>query len=213
MEQVRADERRDEGVRRPGDELRRRRELAERAVDDHADLVRERRGVLVVVRDEERGEGELAQELVQLASHLRLRVRVECRQRLVEEQDGRLPRKSARECDALALTAGERAGPRVGDVRDAEPLEQLVDARLSGVCDVRAHAQVRKERVFLEDEPDATLLGPPVDAFGAVEPDLVVECDAAVGPRQAGDDPQHRRLARARRPDERNRALDMQSER
>ena len=84
------------------------RELAELAVDDHADLVGERRRVLVVVRDEQRRQRELAQQLVQLAADGRLRVRVERGERLVEEQHARVARERARERDALALAAGER---------------------------------------------------------------------------------------------------------
>ena len=86
-------------------------------------------------------------------------MRVERGERLVEEQHARVARERARERDALALAARELAGPRLREVRDAEALEQLVDPLLAAVGDVLPHGQVREERVLLEDEPDAPLVG------------------------------------------------------
>ena len=137
VQQVRAGERSDERVARAGDELRGARELAHLPFDDHPDLVRERGGVLVVVGDEQRGEAEPAEQLAQLASHLRLRVRVECGERLVEQQHRRVSRERAGEGDALLLAAGELARIRAGEVRDVKALEQLVDALAPRVGDVR----------------------------------------------------------------------------
>ena len=94
-----------EATNASADELLRRRELAQAAVDDHSDLVGERGGVLVIVRDEQRGQSELAQELLQLAAHRRLRVRVERRERLVEQQHTGVARDRARDRDPLALAA------------------------------------------------------------------------------------------------------------
>ena len=125
---VGAGERRDEDVGRAGDEALRRAVLVEAAVDDHADLVGQRRGVLVVVGDEQRRQPELAQQLLQLAANGRLRVRVERRERLVEQQHAGVARERAGERDALALAARELGRLRVREVRDAEALEVLVDA-------------------------------------------------------------------------------------
>ena len=129
------------------------------AVDDHADPVGERGRVLVVVRDEQRRQPELAQQLLQLAAHGDLRVRVERRERLVEEQHARVARERAGERDPLALAAGELGRPRLGEMRDPEPLEVLVDPLAPAVGDVLAHVHVREERVLLEDEPDPPLVG------------------------------------------------------
>ena len=200
---------------RPCDELGRRSELAQLPVDDHADLVGERRRVLVVVRHEHRRQ-------------IEARAAARC--------------SSPRTCDFVCAssaesgsssssTAGSRASARASATRcrsppesvagrtsascgDAEALEQLVDALAPAVGDVRADGQVREERVLLEHEPDAALLRPQVDAALDVEPRLVVERDAARGRvREAGDRPQHRRLARARRPDERDGPRDVERER
>ena len=157
-QQVGAGERGDERVGRAVDELARALRAGAASVDEHADLVGERSGVLEVVGDEDRRQRELAQQLLQLGAHGALRVRVERRERLVEQDHARAARERARKRDALALAAGERRRPRVGQVRDAEALEVLVGALLAGVGDVLANGQVREERVLLEDEPDATLV-------------------------------------------------------
>ena len=102
---------------------------------------------------------------------------------------------------------------RVGEVRDVEALEQLVDAPAPRVGDVRAHGEVWEERVLLEDEPDAPLLRTPVDPQRRVEPDLVAERNPArARTHESGDDAQRRRLARAGRPDERDRPLDLEAQ-
>ena len=143
----------------PVDELARGRELAERAVDDHADLVGERGRVLEVVRDEDRRQRELAQQLLQLGAHRALRVRVERGERLVEQEHARVAGERARERDALALAAGERGraarrrGGRCGSARGSSSARAL-----PRVGDVLADGQVREERVLLEDEPDAALV-------------------------------------------------------
>src|SRR5262249_7833291 len=92
---------------------------------------------------------------------------------------------------------------------DAEALEVLVGRVAPRVLDVLAHGHVREQRVLLEDEPDAPLLRRQVPV--GIDPDVVVDGHTSgLRPCQARDDPQHRRLARARRPDERDRPLDLE---
>jgi hypothetical protein len=98
-------------------------------------------------------------------------------------------------------------------MRDAEALQELVDPCLPGVRDVRADVEVRKEGVLLEDEADASLLRAAVDPAGCVEPRLFAVQDPALAPDEPGDEPQHRRLARAGRADERDGPLDVERER
>ena len=57
------------------------------------------------------------------------RVRVERGERLVEQQHRRVARERAGERDPLPLAAGKLARPSAREVRDPEPLEELVDAR------------------------------------------------------------------------------------
>ncbi len=104
------------GSLRAGDQLVRRSDLAQAALDQDADRARERRGVLVVVRDDQRRQLERAQELLELGAHARLRVGVEGRQRLVEEQDARVARERPREGNALPLAARELTRPRLRQV-------------------------------------------------------------------------------------------------
>src|SRR5512132_4035851 len=96
-------------------------------------------------------------------------------------------------------------------MRDAEAFEKLVGALLAGVGDVLAHGEVREERVLLEDETDTAFVRLAKDVTPAVQPDVVAERDLPA-PRtgEAGDRPQHRRLARTRRPDEGDGAVDVE---
>ncbi len=197
------------------DELRGRPRLDERPVHHHADPVAERGRVGEVVRDHERRQREPAQRGAELRAHVHPRLRVERRERLVEEQDGRVSRERARESNTLALAAGELTRPRRGEVGDPERLEQLGSRPASAERDVPLDRQVRKERVVLEHEPDGALLGRKRSAGRRVEPDLLSDANEAVlRLEQARDGTQDGRLAGARRPDERERlAPDLELER
>jgi hypothetical protein len=158
------------------------------------------------VRDEQGRQRELAQQRLELEPNGGARVRVQGCERLVEQQDGRVARERAREADALALAPRELAGADAGQVVDPEAFEELVHARVATVGDVPAHAQVREERVVLEHVADRAFLGRPVDPPRGIEPGLIPEPDrAGVGPRETCDRAQDGRLARAGRPDERDR--------
>ena len=82
-------------------------------VDDDPDAVGERGRVLEVVRDEDRRQREVAEQLVQLGAHRRLGVGVQRRERLVEEEDAGIVRERAGERDALPLAARELLHARV----------------------------------------------------------------------------------------------------
>ena len=87
---------------------------------------------------------------------------------------------------------------------DPEPLEQLGGAAARAVGDVLRDGHVRKQRVVLEDEADATVLGRKVDPRRRVEQHLPVERDAAaLGPSETRDRAQHRRLSGTRGPHQR----------
>ena len=134
---------------------------------------------------------------------------VERGERLVEEKHVGIASERPRERDALPLAARELVRQRVLEVRDPEPLEVLVDPFASRVGDVLADAQVREERVLLEDEADPALLRRAEHASPDVEPDVVSERDApGRWTNEPRDRTQHRRLARARRPDQGDRPLD-----
>ena len=94
--------------------------------------------------------------------------RVEVRERLVEEEGGRVAHDGAADRDALALAAGELAGAAievVGQVQDARRrcAHLLVDRRLvlaghlEREGDVLADRHVRVERVGLEHHRELAL--------------------------------------------------------
>ena len=134
-------------------------------VDDDADAVCERRRVLEVVRDEERRQARASGGSPAARRGPPPRVRVECGQRLVEQEHGRVARERAGERDPLPLAARQLAHPRSREVTDPEPLEQLVDPRLARAEPTLADdVEVREERVLLEEVADAALLRRDVDS-------------------------------------------------
>ena len=164
------------------------------SVDDHADLVGERGGVLEVVRDEDGRQRELAQELLELGAHGSLRVRVERGERLVEQDHARAARERARERDALALAARERGRParrrgaRCGSARGTRRRAPCPRTRRSGGRSGAGRARTPGRRARRGARP----------ACGralrlAVEPDVVAERDLpARRTDEPGDRPQHR---------------------
>ncbi len=209
VEHVCTRERRDERVERSGDELGGRCELTNAALGEDADLVGERCGVFEVVGDEEDREIEVREDLLELCANLDLRARVECRERLVEQQRPRVAGQCSRERDALPFPARELPRVRVGQALDAEPSQVLVCRPLPGVLDVLANREVGEQGVVLVDEPDSTSLGGK-GVFGRrLEPDFVAAADPTRrGSEEAGDGVQDCRLARAGRADERDRRSD-----
>ena len=164
----RAGERRDERIGGHRDELGRRAELEDAPVADDADAVGERGGILEVVGDEERRQRERVEQLAKLGSDSGPRMGVERGERLVEQQNGGIPRQRTGEGDPLALAAGELAHARAGEVADAEALEELVDPRAVAGAEAHVpdHVEMREERVLLEQVADAAALGRDVDCPG-----------------------------------------------
>ena len=137
-----------------GDELTGSADLAKTAVDDHADALGQGGCVLEVVGDEEDGDAEPSEEVVELRPDIGLGVGVECGERLVEQQHVRVARERARERDPLAFSAGEIRWPGSFQMPDREPVEVLVGRVALRVFDVLADGQMREEGVVLEDETD-----------------------------------------------------------
>jgi hypothetical protein len=199
----RTDEGRDERVRRARVEVVRRAHLLEDARAHDGEAVGERHRLDLVVRDEDERRLEPPLELHQLHPHLATELRVEVRERLVEEEDGRVPHDRAPERHALALPAGELAGVAGEERLEPQHASRLLHAPLDlrprhlahaqGERHVRRDRHVRVEGVVLEDERDvATLRGNVVDTAA------VDEHVAAVGGLEAGDHAERGRLAAAR---------------
>ena len=100
----------DEGMRRPLEQLVRRADLHHLAVMHDHDLVGEGQRLGLVVGDVDHGDVERAVELLQLRAQLPFQMRVDHRQRLVE-QDRRHVRahQAAAERDLLLHVGGEAA--------------------------------------------------------------------------------------------------------
>ena len=152
---------------------------------------------------------EPGQKLLQLGSHVGLRMGVECRQRLVEQQDLGVACECPGEGDSLTLAAREAARAAVLQMRDLEAIEVLVGRPAPGVFDVLADGQVREERVVLEDEPDPASLGRHGNAALGVEPGFAVAGDpAGVRLDEAGDRVEDGAFTGTGRADERRRLVD-----
>ena len=95
-------------------------------------------------------------------------LRVERRERLVEQQHRRLDRQRAGDRDALLLAAGELVRVAVGGLREAHQLQQLVGAlearrlvlaaHAQAEGDVGAHVHVREQAVCLKDHAHVALV-------------------------------------------------------
>ena len=135
--EVRAGERGHERVVRLRDELGRRAELAQLALDEHADRAGERGGVLVVVGDDQRRQLERLQQLLQL-------------------ERGRRP-----SCARRAPRAARRAAARRGRARAPAP------ARRAAVLRPRARPASRRARCEMRkrSSSSATRALPPKATF------------------------------------------------
>ena len=128
--------------------------------------------------------------------------RIERGERLVEQQHLRLARERSRERDALALATGELRRAGVGEVRDAEALEQVGAVAPRGEAHVGGGREVREQAVVLRHVADAALLRQQANAPRGVQPELPVQRDpAAVGTLEPGHRAQQRALAGARAPE------------
>ena len=222
----RADEARDEQVRRMVEDLLRRADLLDVAVAHDDDAVAEGHGLDLIVRDvDERGVNLLAQ-LDDLRAHLVAQLRVEVRERLVHQQHLGASDDGAADGHALALAAGERLGLAVEELSDVEDFGRLAHAtvdlvvrhflemrlavrvRLRDLLELEREGNifidghVRIKRIVLEDHRDVAVFGRDVVHLLAVDEEL-----AAADLLETGDHAQRGRLAAAARADEHDELL------
>ena len=173
------------------------------------DPVREQERLVLVVRDEQERDPDALLQVLELDLHLVAKLRVERRHRLVEQQELRLEHERARERHALLLAAGQLGDGAPGEAFEAHEPERLRDLAFDLGCGQPAHLQpegdvardvpVREERVVLEDGVDRAL----VRRDGRSVPPRDRE-RAGVRPLEARHEPQQRRLAAARGPEQRD---------
>ena len=95
---------------------------------EHDHPIRERERLQRIVRHQQTHPVERRQVLAEIAPQLRASLDVDGGERLVEQQEPRLDRERARQRDALALSAGERARLRARPVAEAHALEPAARA-------------------------------------------------------------------------------------
>ena len=172
-------------------------------------MLGERDGLLLVVGHHDGGGPNRPQQRLQLQTQLLAELRVEVRQRLVQEQDVRLDRQSAGQRHPLLLAATELTGSPpleadesdlleppphpVGDLTPSDP------ALAHAVRDVLLHRHMREQGVVLEHQADAPLVRTPACHVPARDPDR-----APVRCLEAGNEAQGGRLAAATRTQQRD---------
>ena len=203
----RAEEPRDEAVRRLVVHLPRRRALLKHAAVEHGDTVAHGHGLDLVMSDVERRDAQAALEPGDLGPRLDAQLGIEVGERLVEQEHAGLPHECAAHGDALPLPAGERRRPAIKEGLDLEqrrggthPASRLVLRRAGNVereRHVLGDVHVWVERVVLEHHRDVPLLRRHVGDVAIAD-----RHPSAVGSLEAGEQSQRRRLAAARWPDQ-----------
>src|SRR6266545_4194243 len=161
------------------------------------------------MRDVDRGGLEPLVQLPDLRAHRHAQLRVEVRQRLVEEEDARVAHDRAPHRHALPLAPRELAREPLEQVFEPQDLRRSPDALpddlRAGLREAQAerhvveHRHVRVERVVLEHHRDVPLLGR--DVVHDPPPDRDLSARDLLEPR---DHPEQRGLAAPRGADEHN---------
>ena len=188
-------------------ELAGRRALDDLALFHERDLVGQRHRFGLIVSDIDDRLTQRSGQLLQGALELKLRGRIDVRDRLVKQDELRLSRHLARNRHFLAGAVVEFRDVEIGACGKSQQPDRVFDAtrplgagqlhRLQRQLDVAVDADAAVDDRVLEDHADV--------ALARREPGdiLVAEIDRARGLRlETGDDPHQRRLATAGRPEE-----------
>ena len=133
------------------------------------DPVRHRHRLLLVVGHVDEGDAHFLLDALELHLHLAAEFEVQGAQRFVQEEDGRAIDERSRQRHPLGLTAGDLgrlAAFVAGQLHELEHLrDPTLDLRVPDLLaaqaerDVLVDAQVREERIALEDRVDVALVG------------------------------------------------------
>ena len=211
VQEVGAGEGGDERVVRPRDEILRRAQLAQLAVDQHADRLGQRGGVLVVVGHDQRRQAELVEQLLQLGRAPRpscaRRAPTAARRAAARRDHARAPARAqhAGARRRTALAAWLRRAARCGSARAAR---RPAPSRRRRRCPGRSGAG-RARTPGTRARPAA----PP--GCGRVVPSSQISSSSAIRPTGRARPAIARsteRLACTGRPDQRDRPLDLERE-
>src|SRR3954468_11894660 len=160
----RADEASDEGGRGSLVDVRRGTDLLDPPGLEDGDPVRHGERLLLVVRDEDEGDADLALQLLELDLHLLAELEVQGTERLVEQQHTGPVDERPGEGHPLTLAAGQLRRSAVAVPGKTYRRQRLLRARApvalgdlahsEAVLDVGQHGQVWEERIVLEDRVD-----------------------------------------------------------
>ncbi len=114
----------------------------------------------LIVGDEHRGDAQPTQQLVQLTAQALAQLRIQCRQRFVEQQHPGTRRQCPGQCDPLPLTAGQLVDAAIAVAGQTDQFQQLIatlvalgsrqTTNLQAVNDIPGHIEVGKQRVVLK---------------------------------------------------------------
>jgi len=183
-------------------DLLRRADLLNDAVLHNDDTVAQSHGLRLVVGHIDKGGVDALAQLDQLCPHLVAELGVQIGQRLVHQQDLRLPDDGAADGHALTLAAGKGLGLAVQILRDVQDLRRLfhplIDLslvhfpQLQGESDVLPDSHVGVQGIVLEHHGDVPVLG------GHIVHQLAADVQLAAGDLlQTGHHPQGGGLAAA----------------
>ena len=207
-------------ARRPAIELLAGADLHDGARAHQHDPVGDSHRILRVMRDDDRGRaGFLQQRRRFVADHV-AQPPVEIRERLVHQQHAGTRRHRPRQRHALLLAAGQHMRIGLGEIGKADPRDRPHRGGIGGgvviaaqpEADILAHAQMREQRVILEDEADAAMLRLD-EALGRGDILALQQHAARARPLDAGGEPEQRRLAAARLAEQRDDLAGLDGER
>ena len=104
--------------------------------------------------DKNKGNADFLLEIDELDLHFLAQLRVECTQRLIQQQQSRAIHQSSRESHTLFLSAGEFMGKAITEVRQTDSLQKFIypvfyflgrlPCHLEGKGDIVRHRHMRK---------------------------------------------------------------------
>ena len=196
-------------VARPGD-------LLDAPVVHHRDLVRQGQRFALIVGDVDSRDLELALQPFELEAHAVAQLRIEVRQRLVEQQQRRFHDERARQRETLLLAARQLRRVAIRQFLELHRVEHAhhvlanLPARILPVADlerkrrVLEHGHVRPDGIRLKHHAEPAAVGRHEHAVRRREHDAAIHRDlAGARPLESRDRPQRRRLAAAARAEQR----------